>query len=309
MPEVLRLDGLLVKVQPTPGVDAVPVVGTDAVRVSRRLWSTITVDYNWENLRSETASGSIVPVKPTLPRGRKVKIDIFWEAKGAGVDAPPEADPLYRSSGFAQTDGAQLFSYAQASQNHELASIYSYAGGILFKAIDCRCRFRWPLVVGEVAVHQFTAYGVLAADPATTALPGGFVYDTPDPIAGVNTALAIGAWTPDWLSGEFDPQGVDPQLLPSGNAADGIAGFDYGTVDPSFTLSARKVALATYDPYADLKARTTRALVATWGSTQFNRIKLLGTNLSLREHPFGDSEGFANWNLRYFVEQWTLQFD
>lgn len=309
MPEVLRLDGLLVKNQPTPGVDSVPVVGTNAVRVSRRLWSTLTYDYNWENLRTDVASGSIIPIKPALPRGRYVKLDIFHEVTPMGSDVAPPGSPLYRCSGWPETDGAGLFSYTQASSAHELASIYAFAGGLQFKLIDCRGRWQWPWVVGEIAVHQFTVLGLLTAEPTTLSLPGGFVYPSSEPIAGVATTVTIGAWTPDWLSGNFDPIGADPSILESGTATDGIREFDYGVVDPSFTLTARKVALATYDPYADLKARTTRALIATFGAGAFGRVKLLSTNLSVRKVTHADSDGFANWTLQYFVESSTLQYD
>jgi hypothetical protein len=310
MPVVERLDGLLAKTQPIAGTDAVPVVGTDAVRIGRRLWSFITVDYNWPNMRSGVATGTITPAKPGIPRGRKVRLDLMWEARGAGADVPPEADPLLRACGFTQTDGALLFQYTQASQNHEMASIYAYAGNILFKCIDCRGRFRWPLAVGEIAMFQFTMFGVLAEDSTETALPGGFVYDATEPVAGVNTGLSIGGVAMDWLNGEFDPIGLDPILLESGNALDGIAGFDYGDTDPTFRLNFRKVALSTYNPLADLKARTTKALLMTFGpAVAFNRIKLLSTNLSLKEHRPGSSQGFVNWDAEFFVESWTLQFD
>ena len=315
MPETLRLDGVLAKIQPTSGTDAVPVVGTDGVRIARRMWSSITIDHEWENLRHEAASGSIMPLKPAIPRGRNVTLDIFWEAKGAGSDAISEASPLLRACGMAETDGTALFSYAMASSAHELASIYAYAGGKLFKVIDCRGRFRWPMVVGETAVMQFTMRGVMIVEPATASL-AAITYDSTDPIACVNTALTIGSWTPEWMAATFDPVGNDVQLLASGNAAgggnlvDGIAGFDFGDVNPSFELTVRAPVLATYDPYADLKARTTRALTLTWGTAQFNRIKLVsGTNICLQTIRHADSEGFANMVLTYFVEAFVLQFD
>jgi len=310
MPEVERLDGLLAKIQPTPFTDPVPVVGTDAVRINRRLWSNIVIDYQWKNMREAVATGTISRAKPALPRGRWCKITVAWEARGAGSDVPPEADPLFRACGFTQIDGTSLWQYTQASQSHEMAALYAYAGGALFKLGDCHGRFRWPLAVGEVAIHEFVMFGMLFADPATTALPGGFVYDSTEPVAGVNTGLSVGGVAVDWLSGEFDPIGMDPELLESGNALDGIAGFDYGDTDPRFKLNFRKIALATYDPMADLKARTTRALLMTFGpAVAFNRIKLVSTNLSLTEHRFAAAKGFANWDLDAFVEQWTLQFD
>lgn len=310
MPDTERLDGLLAKIQPTPFTDPIPTVGSNAVRINRRLWGQITVGYNWKNMRHDVASGTITPAKPALPRGRNVKLVVAWEARGPGADVPPEISPLLRACGFAETDGTALFSYAQASAAHELATCYAYAGGLLFKITDCRGRFRWPLVVGEVAIHEFTLFGVLAEDPTTVTLPGGFVYQATEPIAGVNTGLSIGGVAVDWLNGEFDPIGGDPLLLESGNAIDGIAGFDYGDVDPTFRLNIRKIALATYNPYAILKARTTNALLMTFGpAVAFSRVKLLGTNLALKEHGHGASQGFVNWDLEAFVESWVLQFD
>lgn len=310
MAYIERLDGVLAKIQPTLGTDSVPVVGTDAVRIVRRGWSMFTYDYNWENLQTDIANGQITPAKPALPRGRWGKIDIFWQVKGAGSDVPPETDPLYRASGWAQTDGTNLWSYTQASTAHELASCYVYAGGYLFKLVDCRGRWQWPLLVGEVAVHQFTMYGLIPTDPTTAALPGGLVYDSNEPLAGVASLLSVGGVALDWLSGTFDPIGVDPSMLVSGNAADGIREFDYGVVDPRLSLQFRNPAnQATYDPYGDLKARTTRAFVVTFGTVQYNRVKLLSTNLSVRKIKHAASEGFTNLDIDYFVEQSTLQYD
>jgi hypothetical protein len=312
MPEILRLDGLLVKKESVYMSDPTPSASTDGVRISRRLWSSITLDYAWENSRLDVASGSIVPPKDALPRGRRARVDIFWECKGKGSDATPEAADLYQACGLPETDGANLFDYGPvADASHASATLYCYAGGLLFKVVGCRGHFRWPLTVGQVATHQFTMFGLVTTDPATTTLPAIAGYDATEPIAGVNTALTIGSWIPDWLAGELDLQGSDPQMLPSGNATDGIAGFDFGVVDPMFRLTARKVALATFDPYADHKARTSRTLAMTFGATQFSRVKVVGATVSLRAAPaHADSEGFANWDLQYRVEAGgTIRFD
>lgn len=308
MPELLRLDGILAKSEGASyGVDAAPSNTTDGVRISRRLWSNIQIDYQWENLRDEVASSSIIPLKPALPRGRKVKLEIFWEVKGAGSDAVPEAAPLYIACGLPETDGASVFDYGPITSGTKgSCTIWAYAGGVLFKVVGCRGHFRWPLVVGEVAVHQFTMFGTMITEPATTSL-ATITYDSPEPIAGVNTALTIGSWTPEWLSGELDLQGVDPEPMLSGNIGptswtDGIASFDFGSVNPMFRLTARKVALATYDPMADLKARTSRSLAMTFGPAQFNRVGIVSAPLAITRHGLADSEGFVNWELEYMVE-------
>lgn len=312
MPESFRLDALTAKSEGASyGVDAVPTGADNPVRISRGpLWSKITVDYQWENRRQDVASGTIVPIKGALPRGRKVRLDIFWEVKGAGIDASPEAAPLYIACGLPETDGSSLFDYGPVTSGTKgSATIYAYSGGLLFKCVGCRGRFRWPLVVGEVAVHHFTMFGYLAEDPATTSIITP-TYDTAEPIAGVNTALTLEGVTLDWLSGELDLIGVDPELLPSGNSTDGIASFDFGSVDPTFRLSVRKVALATFNPYALLEARTSQTLVMTWGSAQFNRVKITAAELSLLSHTHSDSEGFINFDLLWQVESGgVIRFD
>lgn len=312
MPEILRLDGLLVKSEGASyGVDAVPVVGTDGVRLARRLWAQVRLDYTWENSRDNAASGSILPLDPALPRGRRCEIDFFWEAKGAGSDVPPEIAPVLISAGFPETDGASLFDYGPVTSGTKgSATAYAYAGGLLIKVVGCRSRVRWPLVVGESAVFQCTMRGLVLTDPATTALPNITSYDTTDPIAGVNTGLTIGAWTPDWLAGELDLQGVDVEELHSGNALDGIHSYDFGTVDPTFRLTARKVVLATYDPYAAIKARTAQSLVMTFGSAAFNRVKVVSAPMKLRTVTHTDGEGFTNWDLMYRVTSGgVIRFD
>lgn len=303
MPESFRLDAVLAETEVTYGTDPTPAAADNPIRVARGpLWSKITVDYQWENRRQDVANGSIIPAKGALPRGRKVKLEIFWEVKGAGIDAPPEAAPLYIACGLPETDGSSVFDYGPVTSGTKgSCTIYAYSSGLLFKVVGCRGRFRWPLVVGEIAVHHFTMYGTLSADPATTAIVTP-TYDTAEPIAGVNTALTIEGVAPSWLSGELDLIGVDPELLVSGNATDGIHSFDFGSVDPTFRLSIRKEALATYDPYALLKARTSHTLIMTWGPAQFNRCGIVGAEMSLLSHAHSDSEGFTNHDLMWQVE-------
>lgn len=310
MPEVYRLDGLQAKNEGASyGVDAAPTT-TDAVRIARRLGSQIELDYEWENLRDEVANNSIVPVDPALPRGRKAKVTVDWEVKGAGSDLPPEGAPLYIASGLPEVDGLSMFDYGPVTSGGKgSATLHCYAHGLKIPVVGCRGRFSWPLVPGEVAVHRFTMFGLVIADPTTAAVPANS-YDTSEPIAGVNTALTIGAWTPSWLSGELDLTGIDPVLLPSGNASDGIDSFDFGTTDPTFRLMAQKVALTTYDPMADRKAQTARTLAMTWGSAQFNRVKVVAAPLKIRGHRFADNEGFAYWDLTYRVSSGgIIRFD
>lgn len=318
MPEILRLDGLLAKEEPggNYGVDSVPVVGTDGVRLARRAWSTIQVGYLWENDRKETASGSIIPIARAIARGRTVRLDVFWEAKGAGIDAAPEARALLIACGLPEVDGTQLFDYGPMNSSgvKGSASCYAYAGGKLFKVVGCRGRFDWPLLVGQSIMFHFVLMGVMLTEPAQQALPA-ITYDSTDPIQIVDTGLSIGAWNPEYQSAVYDLTGVDPVALTSGNLgpaawSDGIASIDFAEVDPTFEIVARAVNLGTYDPYADKKANTMRQLDITAGTVQFNRIKVPFANLHVISIEHADSDGYADWRLRYqIVANGFIRFD
>lgn len=316
MPGVpIRLDGLLAKIEATYGTDSVPVAGTDGVRISERAWSTLRTNYAWPNLREDVATGTILPAKPALPRGRWVEMDIAWELRGAGVDAVVEADPLFRACGMAVVDGALKFDYSQASQLHESATIYAYGGGALYKIVGCRGNFRWPIIAGQIGVVRFLMRGLLVTDPAAAAVPA-ITYDATEPSAGVNMALTIGGtFTPDIIRAEFN-QGADPQRLDSANAADGIREFDYGVALPQFSMSIKAprdgagiLDLTAYNPYADAKARTARAIALTHGAAQFARLKLAVTNAFVELPAHNEQTQFAGWDLVYNLLDWTITSD
>src|SRR5437879_3052173 len=84
-PLITRLDGLLAKDEGSSyGTDAVPVAGTDGLRLSDRLWQRLRTYYLFENLRDDAASGSLIPLPPAAAAGLVAEIDVGWEARGRG---------------------------------------------------------------------------------------------------------------------------------------------------------------------------------------------------------------------------------
>ena len=63
----MRLDGFAAKVETTYGTDIVPVPATDAVRVSERVFSNLTISHAFENTREDAASGSLFTLAPAKP--------------------------------------------------------------------------------------------------------------------------------------------------------------------------------------------------------------------------------------------------
>jgi len=282
------------------GVDSVPVVGTDALRISGDLWSVVRIHEQWPNKRNEVAGSLPYPVKPGLPRGRWVEAEINWEPRGAGIDAVIEADPLLRCSGWTAVDGTNKFDYTLGAADHESASIYFWTGDLLIKAVGCRGSLRWSMSSGRINAWRFLIRGRLGAEPATTALPGGFAYDTTDALSAVGLTCSVGAWTPALATCEFT-QGADPQLSEDANQTDGLGEFDWAECQPTFAVTARKPPLATYDPYADHKARTSRAILATLGSVAFNRLKLSCPEAYVNAPEPATSQGFIDHVLSYDI--------
>lgn len=308
MPFPIRIEGMLAKIETTYGVDSTPTVGSDAVRVNERLWPTITPNYAWENERTEVVSGTNVPPPDAIPRGRYTTMDFGWELKGSrsggaySAGNKIEASPLLRSCAMQEaidtTGGAEKLTYTRDDDTHESCTIWAYAAGWLYKVVGCRGSVGWTINAGTLTSLRFRMMGMVLVTPTEVALPGGIVYASPQPLAGVNLALAIGAWAPDVQTASWDV-GANVQRLDSANAADGIHSFDSGgIIQPTFNISAKAVAASTYNAHADKLARTARALTLQYGTVQYNKAKLT-TNLYVSQVRNTDQQGFAGWDISY----------
>lgn len=298
----VRLKGLLAKIEASYGVDSVPTTA-DGVRLADDLWPQLRYSPRWPGDRPNVAGATIWPVKPAAPRGRIVELEIPWELRGAGVDAVVEADPLLRACGWTQADGLSVFTYTLAAQAHESCTIYAYAGNLLWKIVGCRGTLRWPQNPGATGVMIFSMQGRLSAEPATASVPA-VTYDTTAPIPGVSLDLTVAPGIldhkPTLITGEFN-QGATPAWTDDANGDDGLGEFDWGFADPFLTITARKVALATYDPWADEKAVTSRVIDVVWGSAQFNRLELDLPETYVAAPEPSTSDGFTDYTLRYRV--------
>lgn len=297
----VRLDGLTAAIEGGGyGVDATPTAGANGVKLAERLWSGLRLVPSFPNTQEGVSNNLIWPAKAAAPQGRHVEFEISYPLHGAGSDAVFEADPLVRSCGWAVADGASIFTYTLAATAHESCTIYGYAGGDLWKVGGCRGKIVWPFNPGRNGTIRFLMQGRLLEEPATTSVPT-ITYDTTDRIAGVNLTLTIGAVTPTLLDGEFD-QNCNLDWTEDANGALGLGEYDWSEAQPAFTLSMRKLALATYNPWADEKARTARAISATWGGTQFNRFVFSLPETYVETPAPAESKGFTDVRLRFRAE-------
>ncbi len=312
-----RLDGLLAKLEVTYATDSVPVIADDGVLVDDRLWTPANPTHAFENTREEAASGSLFSLFPATPRGRIVEFEITWDARGAGAvyssTVLPEADPLLQACGLARVDdfagGSENIIYSPSATPTASATVYIYAGGQLIRIVGCRGVLRIPVIAGEQSRFVFSMMGIVVTDPATTALPV-IVYDSTIAPPSVNMALDVdtGLWSPEAFRFELQG-GQDIQRLDSVNAVEGVSSFEIVGFDPIAAINARTTILSTYDPYADMRARTSRAIDIQAGTIQYNKWDIAIVDAYVRDPSHSVDNGVVAWDLEYILQDYALKFD
>lgn len=308
----VRIDGLLAKIESTYGTDSVPVVATDGVKVSERLWSTLSVDYESPNDRDDEATGTLQPGAPAPPQGPTVTLDIAVRIRGSGtIDVPPEFNALLRSCGLAEAiTVATRVRYTRADSGHGSASVYAYgANQLLYKVVGVRGSVSWAIAPGRLQDLRFRMRGKLKETPTAASTPV-ITYDAAVPPPAVSLGLTVGAWTPAFHRATFDLAAA-LQLLEDGNAASGIDQFAISEFLPRFELGARMVIPGTYDPHADIAANTARAITATLGTVVGNRLTVSSNGAFAYLRPPIRNEivnGFAAWGLSYRWSDFVLDF-
>lgn len=311
----IRLEAVLAKEEAVYGTDAAPVGTADAVRLSQRAFSTFTPKHVWENTREDVSNASLIQLDPALPKGRFGELEIHWDARGAGAAYAdpatlPEADALFQACGYDQTVvPSTSVAYDPLDSGHLSATIWGYGSGNIYKFVGCRGSFEIPMTAGAFTRTIFRMQGIMIADPIAGALPA-LTYASPIPASCVNVALTIGAWSPGAYTASFNA-GVEVVRLDSLNATEGIESFEIVAHKPIFTVAARTVALATFDPYDDVRTRTARAIDFTAsGPGTFNDIGLAVTEAYARDPGHGENEQMAAWDpVEYICQDAIVLFD
>ncbi len=311
-----RLDGLLAKKEVTYALDPVPTAALDGVRVTERVWEAVGPTHAFENLQDDVASGTLFPIAPAQPRGRMQDFTITWDARGAGaaysVTVLPEADPLLQACGLVRVDdfavSAENVTYSPADTGHASCTVYAYAGGVLYIYVGCRGRLRIPISAGGLARFVFEMQGIMTAVPVTTVLPA-VTYDSVTAPPSVNMALTVGAWSPESFSLELDG-GQSIERLDSVNAAEGIETFEIVSFEEAaMAIQARTTVLATYNPYADVRARTSRAIAIQAGTVQYDKWDVAVLNAYANDPNHTVNNAVVAWDVGYKLLDYAIRFN
>lgn len=315
MPEPIVIDAMMAKVEVTYGTDPVPVAGTDDLVLANHIWPQIGYADQWENDRDNVVvggGGSLLPTTPAIPRGRMVDLsfDIEPRPKGSAYSAVGDlrgTTALLRACGLSATVATSGIDFTWVSASLESCTIWFYSGGNLYKLTGCVGRCELQLNAGQQAILHFEMKGKLVTDPATTAVASITYLTNPAPSV-VGVAATVGSWSPDFETMVLN-FGQEVQTRPNGNQADGLR-FRIARHRPRLRLLTESVAIATYDPYADKKARTARTVACTVGSGTGLQIKIAGlTSYVDKAIRHQDLTGFTGYDLDYLVTAGSMRFD
>lgn len=282
-----KIFGVALKIQPTPGTDAIPT-GANALRVVGI--SSLKWDFMEPGTREDVISGQLGTVERTDAAGRWGSLDIVLEAKGAGAayavgTVEPEPDVLLRIAGmsrtFVATPGSESVLYSTLDAGFEIASCYCWSAGKLFKLIDCVGTLKLSAEAAKRGFFTATITGLMRSDPTEAALPA-LTFNAVKPPLFHTSVATIGPWS--------SAAGADPLVLksatvdlqntvvdrPSAGALDGLAGYLISDRKARQEMEVETPAIATMDFYALAKAVGTGLPLSTWqiGQAQYNRIKV-----------------------------------
>lgn len=309
----IKIDGMIAKIEGTYAADPTPVVGTDNVQISERIFPQLTIEHLYPNNRENAVTGTILPAVPANPQGRIVRLDFGVEMKGPGVayaagSFPPEL-PLLLACGMAQTtDYPTGIDLAPASSGHSSCTIWAYGDDNVFKINGFRGTWTMPINAGQQGMIRFQGIGLLRTAVAAAAAPTTG-YSTVESPADVDMSLTIGSWSPDVVSAEFRA-GNRVVVRPSANGTDGIAQVRIVEMRPEFQITAPTPAIATYNAYTDQAEQTQRSIDFTRGSAQYNTIDIESALGYLEPGAIKhtEHEGETAFDLTYVLTGYNLAY-
>lgn len=280
-----KILGVLVKVETTSGVDAVPTASVNAIRVVGI--PTLEYDFMESGDRDDEQTGILSAPDRAAPSGAYGRITVAVRATGAGAvysgTVKPPADALHRISGLGVTTdftgGAEFYRYTTIDSGMETGTLYFYSANKLFKMVGAVANLDLTTEVYKFGLLSYTITGKItsiteAALPALTffgAIPPEFH----------SVATAIGSWTQAsgepllLLSAAIHLGNVSADISGAG-ATDGLVGWLITDRKATQDLSYNVAALSTFDPFGAAAASGIAPLLTAWaiGTTQYNRIKV-----------------------------------
>jgi len=294
MVKLVKQEGILVKIESTPGTDSVPAASANEVMVEELSWS-----FAGNRMVTRTAVKPTFGQLPPLYAGKLMELTFTVELKGAsGAGVAPEYGALLRACGMGQTIvSSTSVTYAGVSTGHEYVTIYYYEDGGLYKMTGVQGTFEITCAAGDIGRISFTMTGHVSG-PTDVTLPT-FVFSAVVPPPFIDAAFNTDDYASIIDSVTFSPGNVI--VMPNDpNDADGyglmqIVDREYtGSFDPQATL------VSADNPIADWIAGTAKDIdTGVVGGTAGNKWKLTFPTAYYTEVSPGDRDGIRVYEIPF----------
>lgn len=276
---------ILAKIEPNPGVDAVPTPGANAILVSNLSVSPV-IEKNERN----PLSASLSPFLPGKPRIGIVEVKFSAELKGSGVPTtPPEVAPLLQACALRETIGVSDVTYQPVSTDMKKITIYAYLDGMLHKITGCVGNPELLLDAGKPGGFNFSFQG-LSQLPIDAAIPSGAAYDDTKAPVVESIAFSIDGYSP--VASKFQlALNNNITKRDSFNGAGGYAGVEITGRKTAGSFDPEAVTRATYDFWQKMADASPSALTATIGTVAGNRCVITASNGVYDSLAWGDRNG------------------
>lgn len=298
-PYLVKKSVVLAKVETTYNTDPVPTVGSNAVEATLPI---VSVDAAL--LERNFARGTLSPTAPVIGK-TLVNVNFQCEVKSEAAilagssSAPINIDAILRASGFtptytAETSGGALDGYVTYAPNSapESATFYVFpgkevrhivTGSYVNWSIDCQA--------GGYAAMTVDVKGNYTAPTDTTAGSLTLPSDVPQPIESIS--MAFGAVTAQVIRGFTISLNNEISERADVNSANGFKGFRISARKPTLSFKIEKMAVATWNIYAALRAATSYSTTFTIGSAAGKKVLVTIPKLVLTSIKESEDVGIA----------------
>jgi len=301
---------LLIKIETTYGVDAVPTAGANAI---------LALNVSLNPMEGDDVARDIEKpffgANPTIPVNVRAQLSFDVELVGSGTaGAAPAFGPLLRMCAAAEvvTAGSKV-EYTPITDNIESGSIYFYIDTVRHVLLGSAGTAVLKTNAQGIPVVSFTLTGLFSvpSDQAKVT-PVLSAFQKPVVVSKANTPTFTIGGTP-FVMREFSldfGNDVQPRMLVGQEAI--------LVVDRSEKVMAKveAVSMATYNPFALALAQTTQAIQLIHGTVAGKKVQVDVASAQLqRPTGYENQQGIAEWPLSFVPlptagnDQWKLTFN
>lgn len=294
--QLVHLEDVFLKLESVEGTDAV-CAGTDTIQCIRP--ATLAFGAEVENPRDDLHNQLLEGGQPLAPAAKYADITIPFQVRGLGSayasTATPEAHALIQAHGFSATFSTNKWVYDTISTSLKSATIYGFRGtaqGNWVKHVLLAARGKsltFQFKAGQPIECQAVLRGLWTLPTDTSNLTP--TYQTAQP----PVFAAASSWTLGTLTNGVVREAtltIETPLQPrlSGNAVDGIAGYQPQNRKITFDAKFEAGRVSDYDLYTQWKSAAAQALAIAVGTASNNKFAVAADKATIQSAPTYDDD-------------------